>query len=54
MKIKALLCLALVLVSGVLLMAESVDHGWLPYAFSLAAAGVAVLGFFVHRLVGRH
>lgn len=40
--------------SGVLLMAESVDHGWLPYAFSLAAAGVAVLGFFVHRLVGRH
>jgi predicted MFS family arabinose efflux permease len=40
--------------SGVLLMAESVDRGWLPYAFSLAAAGVAVLGFFVHRLVGRH
>ena len=39
---------------GVLLMAESVDRGWLPYAFSLAAAGVAVLGFFVHRLVGRH
>ncbi|WP_312261848.1 MFS transporter [Limnohabitans sp.] len=40
--------------SGVLLMAESVDRGWLPHAFSLAAAGVAVLGFFVHRLVGRH
>lgn len=40
--------------TGVLLMAESVDRGWLPYAFSVAAAGVAVLGWFVHRLVGRH
>ena len=40
--------------TGVLLMAESVDRGWLPYAFSLAAVGVGVLGFFVHRLVGRH
>ena len=40
--------------SGVLAMAFSVDRGWLPWAFSLAAAGVAVLGIFVHRLVGRH
>jgi predicted MFS family arabinose efflux permease len=40
--------------SGVLLVAESVDRGWLPYTFSLAALGVAVLGGFVHRLVGKH
>lgn len=40
--------------TGVLLMAESVDRQWLPYTFSLAASGVAVLGFFVYRLVGRH
>jgi predicted MFS family arabinose efflux permease len=40
--------------SGVLLMAESVDRGWLPYTFSLAALGVAVLGGFVYRLVGKH
>ncbi len=40
--------------TGVLLMAESVDRNWLPYTLSLAAAGVALLGFFVNRLVGRH
>ena len=40
--------------SGVLLVAESVDRGWLPYTFSLAALGVAILGGFVYRLVGRH
>lgn len=40
--------------SGVLLVAESVDRGWLPYTFSLAALGVAVLGAFVYRLVGKH
>ena len=40
--------------TGVLLVAESVDRGWLPYTFSLAALGVAVLGGFVHRLVGKH
>lgn len=40
--------------SGVLLVAESVDRQWLPYSFSLAAAGVAVLGYFVSRLAGRH
>lgn len=40
--------------SGVLLVAESVDRGWLPYTFSLAACGVAVLGARVFRLVGQH
>jgi predicted MFS family arabinose efflux permease len=40
--------------SGVVIMAESVDRGWLPYAFTLAALGVALLGVFVQRLVGRH
>lgn len=40
--------------SGVLLMAESVDRNWLPYTLSLAAVGVALLGVFVIRLVGRH
>lgn len=40
--------------SGVLLMAASVDRDWLPYAFSLAALGVAVLGLAITRLVGKH
>ena len=40
--------------TGVLLMAQSVDMGWLAYAFSLAAVGVAALGVMVYRLVGRH
>ncbi len=40
--------------SGVVIMADSVDRGWLPYAFTLAAVGVALLGVLVHRLVGRH
>jgi hypothetical protein len=40
--------------TGVLLMAQSVDMGWLAYAFSLAALGVAALGVMVYRLVGRH
>jgi len=40
--------------SGVLLVAESVDRQWLPYSFSLAAGGVAVLGYFFSRLVGKH
>ena len=40
--------------SGVVIMAESVDRGWLPYAFTVAACGVALLGVFVRRLVGRH
>jgi hypothetical protein len=40
--------------SGVLGMAFSVDRGWLPYALCASAAGVAVLGFFIGRLVGRH
>ena len=40
--------------TGVLLMAQSVDMGWLAYAFSAAAAGVVVLGVVVFRLVGRH
>ena len=40
--------------TGVLLMAESVDRDLLPYTLSLAAVGVALLGYFVNRLVGRH
>lgn len=40
--------------SGVLAMAFSVDRGWLPYAFTAAACGVAALGVAVSRLVGRH
>lgn len=40
--------------TGVLVMAQSVDLGGLPWAFSAAAAGVAVLGGVVYRLVGRH
>jgi hypothetical protein len=40
--------------SGVVGMALSVDRGWLPYAMTGAALGVAVLGFFIGRLVGRH
>lgn len=40
--------------TGVVLMAQSVDMGWLPYSLSLAALGVAVLGYFVNRLVGQH
>jgi predicted MFS family arabinose efflux permease len=40
--------------TGVLLMAQSVDIGWLPYAYSAAAAGVMALGVVVYRLVGRH
>jgi predicted MFS family arabinose efflux permease len=40
--------------TGVVLMAQSVDRDWLPYTLSLAAMGVALLGYFVNRLVGRH
>jgi predicted MFS family arabinose efflux permease len=40
--------------TGVVLMAQSVDMGWLPYSLSLAALGVAMLGYFVNRLVGQH
>jgi predicted MFS family arabinose efflux permease len=40
--------------TGVLLMAQMVDWDWLPYAFSCAAMGVALLGLVVNRLVGRH
>lgn len=40
--------------TGVLLIAQSVDIGWLPYAFTLAAMGVSGLGVVVYRLVGRH
>jgi predicted MFS family arabinose efflux permease len=40
--------------AGVLAMSFGVDRGWLPYAFSLCAVGVAALGVFLHRLVGRH
>ncbi len=40
--------------SGVLMAAETVDLGWLSYTFSVAAVGVALLGWAVSRLVGRH
>jgi predicted MFS family arabinose efflux permease len=40
--------------TGVLLMAQSVDMGWLAYAFTAAAVGVSGLGVWVYRLVGRH
>jgi predicted MFS family arabinose efflux permease len=40
--------------TGVLLMAQSVDLGWLAYAFTAAALGVSGLGVLVYRLVGRH
>jgi hypothetical protein len=40
--------------TGVLIMAQSVDLGWLAYAFTAAAVGVSGLGVWVYRLVGRH
>ena len=40
--------------TGVLLMAQSVDMGWLAYAFSAAAVGVMGLGVVAYRGVGRH
>ncbi len=40
--------------TGVLLMAQSVDMGWLSYAFTGAALGVVGLGAVVYRLVGRY
>ncbi|ALK88359.1 MFS transporter [Limnohabitans sp. 63ED37-2] len=40
--------------TGVLIMAQSVDMGWLAYAFTAAAVGVTGLGVLVYRLVGRH
>jgi predicted MFS family arabinose efflux permease len=40
--------------TGVLIMAQSVDMGWLAYAFTCAALGVVGLGAVVYRLVGRH
>jgi hypothetical protein len=40
--------------TGVLILAQSVDMGWLAYAFTGAALGVVGLGAVVYRLVGRH
>ncbi len=40
--------------TGVLLMAQSVDLGWLAYAFMGVAVGVVMLGAVIYRLVGRH
>ena len=37
--------------TGVLIMAQSVDMGWLAYAFTAAAVGVSGLGVLVYRLV---
>jgi predicted MFS family arabinose efflux permease len=40
--------------TGVLIMAQSVDMGWLSYAFTCAALGGGGWGGVVYRLVGRH
>ena len=40
--------------TGVLIMAQSLDMGWLAYAFTVVAVGVTGLGVLVYRLVGRH
>lgn len=40
--------------TGVWLMAQSVDIGWLAPAFTAAAVGVMALGVVVYRLVGQH
>jgi predicted MFS family arabinose efflux permease len=40
--------------TGVLLMAQSVDMGWLAYAFTGVAVGVLLLGAVIYRLVGRY
>ncbi len=40
--------------TGVLIMAQSVDMGWLAYAFTVVAVGVTGLGVLVYSLVGRH
>lgn len=40
--------------AGVLAMSFGVDQGWLAYAFSVCALGVAFLGASVYRLVGQH
>ena len=40
--------------TGVLLVAQSVDLGWLAYAFTGVAVGVVMLGAVIYRLVGRH
>jgi predicted MFS family arabinose efflux permease len=40
--------------TGVLLMAQSVDMGWLSWAFTIAAVGVMGLGAVIYGLVGRH
>ena len=40
--------------TGVLLVAQSVDLGWLAYAFTGVAVGVVMLGAVIYQLVGRH
>ena len=40
--------------TGVLLVAQSVDLGWLAYAFTGVAVGVVMLGAVIYLLVGRH
>jgi predicted MFS family arabinose efflux permease len=39
---------------GVVLMAQSVDMGWLAYALTASAAGVVLLGLVIMGLVGKH
>ena len=40
--------------TGVLVTAQSVDIGWLAYAFSAAALREVALGLVLYRLVGKH
>jgi hypothetical protein len=40
--------------TGVVLMAQAVDLDWLPQAFTAAAVGALLLGYVIHKLVGRH
>jgi predicted MFS family arabinose efflux permease len=40
--------------TGVVLMAQSVDMGWLAYALTASAAGVVLLGLVIMGLVGKH
>jgi hypothetical protein len=40
--------------TGILVTAQSVEIGWLTYAFSAAALREVALGLVLYRLVGKH